>query len=160
MGAFISILDNSGSFINAKEFGGANFADYHGAYTDAANNIYISGAFETTVYLDPLGMLTQSITAMDFRDNYLFKLKPAFASVLEIESKDPALFPNPVSDVAALIVHSKQIGETYVICDQTGRSVMTGMIPSEKVSLDVAGLSQGIYLLSLNGSEPLRFVKN
>ncbi len=53
MGAFISILDNNGDFIHAFEFGGCNFSDYHGAYTDAGNNIYISGAFETTVDINP-----------------------------------------------------------------------------------------------------------
>lgn len=161
MGAFISILDDNGDFINALEFGGCNIADYHGAYTDSVNNIYIAGAFETTVDINPDDQITETIAAMDFRDNYLFKLLPAFASVPDgIADMEWSLFPNPATDVTVLKVSSELIGGTYVVSDHTGRVIQTAKLSSETVLLDVSGLSSGVYIASINGNKSLRFVRN
>jgi len=161
MGAFLSILDNDGNFINAFEYGGCNFADYHGAYTDADNNIYISGAFETTVDIDPDTAVTDEVTAMDFRDNYLLKLEPVFTSVPEIFGAESALslFPNPVVETAQLSANSELVGESYVVCDQSGRQVLSGKLTAEHMTLDVSGLSKGVYILRVN-AQSFTLVKN
>jgi hypothetical protein len=162
MGAFISILDSNGDFVQAMEFGGCNFADYHGAYSDADNNLYVAGAFETTVDLNPALPGMQATTAMDFRDNYLLKLEPiVFLEVPETGKEAGfSLFPNPAGDVAVLQVNSAFIGEGYVVYDQMGRMAMKGNITSEINPLDVSALSKGMYVLHLQGNAQLKFVKN
>jgi hypothetical protein len=162
MGAFISILDGNGDFVNALEFGGCNFADYHGAYTDADNNIYVAGAFETTVDLNPASLVTQTVAAMDFRDNYLLKLESiVFVSIPETEKEAGlSLFPNPAGNVTVLQVNSALIGETYNIYDHTGRIATTGRIESEVTSLDVSTLSKGLYVLHLQNGARLKFAKS
>lgn len=161
MGAFVSILDNNGVFVNALEFGGCNIADYHGAYTDSVNNIYVSGAFETTVDINPDSQTTETLVVMDFRDNYLFKLRPSFASVPDGAAEmEWSLFPNPATDVAVIKVNSELVGETFVVSDHAGRVIQTAELSSETVLLDVSGLSSGVYIVCINGSKSLRFVKN
>jgi hypothetical protein len=160
MGAFISILDNNGMFIHALEFGGCNFADYHGAYTDAGNNIYISGAFETTVDLNGDPNLEEEVQAMDFRDNYLIKLQPAYAAVPSLNEPQFSLFPNPATDHTTLKVTGDLNGEAYAVYDPAGRCVLTGQLQSGAASLNVSGLSKGVYVLHLSGGRTLQFVKH
>ena len=161
MGAFISILDDNGDFINALEFGGCNIADYHGAYTDSNNNIYISGGFETSVDINPNDQITETITAMDFRDDYLFKLLPAFASLPVVKTGlELSLFPNPATDVIVLNTDGEFLGDAFEVFDQTGRALMKGTVSSEYTYLDVSGLSKGLYVLSFNGKKDLKFIKN
>jgi hypothetical protein len=159
MGAFVSILDNNGVFVHALEFGGCNIADYHGAYTDAANNIYISGAFETTIDLNADPVLTEEVQAMDFRDNYLIRLEPAYASVPSADYPQLSLFPNPVTDNAVLNVSGSN-DEAYAVYDPAGRRLLTGKLESGSASLNVSGLSQGVYVLHLSGGRTLEFVKH
>jgi hypothetical protein len=161
MGAFLCILDDNGDFINALEYGGCSFVDYHGAYTDADNNIYIAGSFETTVDLSPDPLDTEDATALDFRDNYLLKLRPAFASLPVMEQSDEwSLSPNPAKEMTVLTFSNGDPGGKYVVRDQTGRIVLTGNLVSETTSLDVSGLSKGVYVISLSDGNSLRLVKN
>lgn len=163
MGAFISLLDNNGDFIYAFEFGGCNFADYHGAYTDAANNIYISGAFETTVDInpDPAPVMLDEVVAMDFRDNYLIKLKPAHASVPTVNQPvQLSVYPNPATDNLVLQVDESLLGEMYSLYDDAGREILAGKLLAVTTSMDVSNLSQGVYILRVNDAHSLKFVKN
>lgn len=159
MGAFVSILDNSGDFVYAYEYGGCNFADYHGAYTDAEGNIYISGAFETTVDINPQPGTEQDVTALDFRDNYLIKLQPVSAAISDHQHPTLSLYPNPVSDAAQVQVPEELANERYEILDLAGRTVGHGDLDGQTASLELSALSAGTYQLLIKGLT-LRFTKN
>ncbi len=58
--------------------------------------------------------------------------------------------PNPSSDLFTLSVSSALIGTTYTISDYTGRNVLSGNINTENTTVSVAGLSAGIYLVTVS----------
>ena len=59
------------------------------------------------------------------------------------------LAPNPANDAFTLSVNSALIGTTYTISDFTGRSVMSGNINAQNTSIPVAGISSGVYLVTV-----------
>jgi hypothetical protein len=159
--AFISILDDHGSFVTAFEYGGCDFLDYHGAYTDADDNIYISGAFETTVDIDPVSTTTSEVASMAYRDSYLIKMQMGSASVSDLGDENSfSLFPNPAVNSTQIKVTVGLVGESYTICDQTGRTVMTGKITAEEMTLNLSDLSKGVYQMRLSGGQSHPFVLN
>lgn len=162
MGAYICVYDNDGNFVHAAGYGGATFADYHGAYSDANDNLYISGAFETTVDLNPNPYIEQQVSADDFRDNYLIKLAPIHAGVSKPDPLTQVMaFPNPSSDKVTLSVEgSTKENEPFVVEDNTGRKVMAGTLTDGKAYLDVSGLANGVYTVRISGKRTAALVKN
>ena len=59
------------------------------------------------------------------------------------------LAPNPASDAFILSVNSALIGTTYTISDLIGRSVISGNINTQNTSIPVAGVSSGVYLVTV-----------
>ena len=70
---FILKLNASGNFIWAKRAGGSSFDIPGSVKLDAANNIYVIGAFEQTVDFDP-GPSQLNLTSMGGNDIFLLKL--------------------------------------------------------------------------------------
>lgn len=161
MGAFLSHLDAQGNFVSAYEFGGVNYADYHGVATDGQGNVYLSGAFENTVDInpDPSPAMLDEVVAMEFRDNYLIKLRRGFASVQESENTGMTLFPNPTSDAAVLQADGAWIGGGYTVYDQAGRRLSGGTLTSAQTRVDVSAFPKGMYFVHLPGNRVIKLVK-
>lgn len=161
MGAFICMLDaTDGEFIHAAGYGGCNFVDYHGAYSDADNNLYISGAFETTVDLDPDETTELMVDADDFRDNYLIKLKPLDAGIPNVQEEGTfTLYPNPASTSVTLQATNKSGIEVVDIVDQLGRIVLTGSLTNGETSFDISNLEPGIYSVRSEGNNLGKLIK-
>lgn len=71
-------------------------------------------------------------------------------SLATISSSSNVLFyPNPV-DGGLLTVEMKSTG-SYLICDQVGRIVLSGQLKEGKQQLELTGLTNGIYLIRING---------
>lgn len=71
---YISKLDNSGSFLWGKNFGGTNQDYVNGIVLDASNCVYTTGAFQGTVDFDP-GATVYNMTAIAFSsDAFISKL--------------------------------------------------------------------------------------
>ena len=162
MSAFALLLDNNGSFINAWEFGGIRYADYHGARMDGNGNLYFCGAFEETVDINPLPgpFQVNEVTAMQFRDSYLIKMKKQSQASLEPETgvASVTLFPNPATVSAGLQVDESLLGGTYAVYDQAGREVLSGKLVSTVQQFDVSGWAQGVYSVRL-ADRALKLVK-
>jgi hypothetical protein len=74
MAAFPVKLRSDGQFLGAWEFGGVNFADYHGAAVGPLGHVSIAGAFENTVDIDPEAGETEQVTSLGFRDSYVIHM--------------------------------------------------------------------------------------
>lgn len=71
---FISKLNSSGNFVWAKKFGSAGEEAGNSIVLDALNNIYVTGAFSTTVDFDPDPTNTLFLTSSGLADIFVLKL--------------------------------------------------------------------------------------
>lgn len=73
-----------------------------------------------------------------------------------------SIFPNPASNL--LYVKSAENKKTYIIIyDISGKIILTSALTGPRKSVDIRGLSNGIYLLKLieeNKTETVKFIKN
>ncbi len=64
------------------------------------------------------------------------------------------VFPNPAGDFITIDFGKNRQTESFIkLTDKTGRVVFSGVSNSLKVNIDVSGLAQGMYFLSVNGTE-------
>jgi poly(3-hydroxybutyrate) depolymerase len=59
------------------------------------------------------------------------------------------LYPNPAQNGLNVRVNSLLIGANYTLCDELGRTILTGNVAAENTFLDVSNLTKGIYFLSI-----------
>lgn len=70
---FVSKLDASGSFVWAKNFGGAMFEEGFSIALDGFSNIHVTGLFEGTADFDP-GSGVYNLTSVGSADMFILKL--------------------------------------------------------------------------------------
>jgi uncharacterized delta-60 repeat protein len=72
------------------------------------------------------------------------------------------IVPNPIIDFFCLKTNQNQIGNTFELVDNSGRTVLLGKITSDSMLIDAGKLSRGIYNLNLLGAQPItmKLVKN
>jgi hypothetical protein len=61
------------------------------------------------------------------------------------------IFPNPASDIIHINASSNYRVSDYIISDQLGRTVLRGKISPETMSIDISGLTTGMYFINFNG---------
>ncbi|MNG31481.1 hypothetical protein D3C84_1172960 [compost metagenome] len=67
-------------------------------------------------------------------------------------------YPNPVQD--NLNISSESNVKSLIINDTAGRTVKTIKDPQSIQSVDVSGLSNGLYILSTDNNQKFKFIKN
>ena len=60
-----------------------------------------------------------------------------------------SIFPNPAQSVINVRADIKLLGSTYVVYDNTGKTILQGKITSENTIIELGNLSGGIYLFSV-----------
>lgn len=70
---FLAKMDNQGNFLWAISYGGSNFDNLYGIKTDAAGNLFLTGAFQETVDFDP-GSGIFNLVSVGSADIYVLKL--------------------------------------------------------------------------------------
>lgn len=60
------------------------------------------------------------------------------------------VFPNPTNNCINIQLDKTLIGSSYLIYDITGKKIMSGLINSENMSVDIGNLSSGTYLLKID----------
>lgn len=156
--AFLLVLDGEGIFETVYKFGGANFIDTHQIGLDAEDAIYLSAQFETTVDINPLPGENNDVTALDFRDSYLFKMNNRALSTTDFQTTTMSLYPNPASDVLFLSGMKDLAGKEYIIYNMLGQKVATGIL-SQDQNIAVHSLEDGVYTLTLSNTDSFRFIK-
>ncbi|MDO7873244.1 T9SS type A sorting domain-containing protein [Hymenobacter sp. ASUV-10] len=71
------------------------------------------------------------------------------------------LYPNPADDYATLATtDGSPLTGHWTLCDLLGRTVAAGSLPAQSTCrLPVQNLAPGVYLVRVNGSQPLRLEK-
>jgi CubicO group peptidase (beta-lactamase class C family) len=60
-----------------------------------------------------------------------------------------SLYPNPTSEIINVKTAVNSIGSPYIIYDNMGRTLLSGIINDENTSIEVSNLSGGIYLFKV-----------
>lgn len=60
--------------------------------------------------------------------------------------------PNPATSEINVKVDAKQIGTSYIVYNQYGKKVKTGVLRNMSNTIDVSNLSKGVYLFNLGDS--------
>ncbi len=82
----------------------------------------------------------------EFLEDYLLA-QPA--GIAEDRSRALTVYPNPALDGFVYLIHTDLHGHSYRITDLSGKVVHTGIIRGNRSRLDLSGLENGMYLLSL-----------
>ena len=69
------------------------------------------------------------------------------------------VYPNPTNGILFVRTHAVRPYEEYRITNITGQTVLSGNITAETQQIDVSGLPEGMYFISI-GSETRKFVVN
>ena len=80
----------------------------------------------------------------------------------EIQSKiNYSISPNPTTSKITVKSSLELNGEEYIIYDQLGKEVMSGIISSEETEIDLSNISEGVYLFKVGEEmqETFRIIK-
>nr|MBP6313940.1 T9SS type A sorting domain-containing protein [Chitinophagaceae bacterium] len=74
------------------------------------------------------------------------------------EQRDIEIYPNPVSDVLTVEIHTKEIASYEIdICDITGKSIYTRLISGQKHTINTASFSKGVYFVKIVHDKGTRY---
>ena len=70
-------------------------------------------------------------------------------------------FPNPTSNQLNIKVDDKHIGTAYIVSDNLGKIVFSGILNNVNTLIEMESLPRGIYLLSIgeNMKQTLKIIK-
>jgi len=157
--AFLLVLDNNGFFLRGEQFGGVDFIDTHQIGMDGEDNVYISGQFELTVDIDPSPSVVNNVTAVEYRDSYLFKISNDLLNNEEHIYPSVKLFPNPADNLIYLKGSNKFVSMGYEIFNSLGQKVDKGLL-LQNGGIYVENLKPGVYTIKLVNNSSVKFVKN
>jgi len=156
---FLAKLDAQGNFVNAYAYGGANYLDSHHLKIDDANVLYIAGAFENSVDLNPLTGESLEVQSNGFRDTYIIKMDSNTLGVSNPDLKKITFYPNPVNDVAYIQSAENLTGTDFNVYEASGRGVIKGKIASGN-TINLNTLSNGIYMVEVSNHAKFKIIKN
>jgi D-alanyl-D-alanine carboxypeptidase len=71
------------------------------------------------------------------------------------------LYPNPFTDQLFIQTEARYTGRNYLVSDLSGKAVLTGAIESPKTTIDLSGISGGIYFMTIDddGKQKFKLIK-
>ena len=105
-----------------------------------ANTGNVQGAINDILYALP-----SVITTWPTHDFFLDVQEPTTNFIV-------SLYPNPTSEIITVETDAKSIGSSYIIYDNMGKTVLSGIINEATTSIVVSNLSGGIYLFKVGGN--------
>lgn len=76
-----------------------------------------------------------------------------------IKKSDIIISPNPVNEFLNISVDDKMIGSNYFITDISGKILFTGNISNQNMTIELARLEKGIYIIQAGNNLRTRFIK-
>src|SRR5690554_4728118 len=141
---FVLKTNNAGVVEWAEGFGSTGSDNGKGIIVDSSGNIYVTGEFEDTVSFG-----STDLTATGYKDMFLIKLSSDDLATEQYLSEQWKVYPNPVKDILTIEVpqtHSETSVELYNLL---GQKIMEYNPVNNTEQIDVSGLAQGVYLLTI-----------
>jgi hypothetical protein len=129
-----------------------------GAYNEV--DIALTFACDYIQYYQPLAGLPILQQRVDTIRNYFISgMTPCgtftFNSTPEIQKKEISfsMYPNPANNNFTISFEKIESSTTWSIYDVLGNAVMSGNVRQTKTSIDVSGISDGIYVLEITNGK-------
>lgn len=146
--SFMIKMDADGNTMAAYQFGGADFIDGFPISIDQNDNVYLSAAFQHTIDLNPMPNVTQEITSVNFRDNFIIKMDNTTLSNPDFETNAFSVYPNPAQEQITIQSTTPLIGMDYTLTDMTGRVILNGKI-ADNQNINVDMIPSGTYIVTV-----------
>ena len=154
---FLAKYDSNCNIIWVKSTGGNYDAYGFSCNMDLHGSIYISGyyssptiSFEPTILSDSSGTL--------YSCGFVAKFSESTLSLQNLNKlQDVKVYPNPTSTILTISTTTPNLQIT--ISNILGQAVYSNCFAQQKVQIDVSGLPNGIYFLTINGKEVRKFIK-
>lgn len=145
---FLIALDTSGSFIWAKSYGGIIHDYPYVVKIDKNDDIILAGKYSNKVNFFP----TITNDNAEGYDGFTLKInKNAFLKTDDVSTADKIrIYPNPTSD--KVFINSEANILTVKIMDTDGRLLFTKDINKKSATVDMTGLKEGIYMITVTGA--------
>ena len=79
---------------------------------------------------------------------------------LDHESSECILWPNPVVEHLNVRLNVNLANPNFTILDLTGKKIMHGTLENQDTTLDLSGLSHGLYFVKIDSLDPLSVLKS
>jgi uncharacterized protein (TIGR02145 family) len=76
-----------------------------------------------------------------------------------IEKSEIIISPNPANEFLNLSIDDKMIGSNYSVTDISGKIIFTGIISNQHMTIELARLAKGIYMIQVGNNLSARFIK-
>jgi hypothetical protein len=85
----------------------------------------------------------------------------SYTGINELNGEKLILSPNPTSSKINVKSNAELIGKEFIIYDQLGKEVKSGIITSENTEIDLLNLIEGMYLLKVGAEmkESFKIIK-
>lgn len=105
--------------------------------------------------LDDIGIWNRALTP-----NEVVVLYQGTLGLNDISANKVNVFPNPATNMLQFEVDPQNIGKTFQIIDELGRTVSTHTIIATTSEAPITTLKTGMYFLKIEGLIPVKFIKN
>ncbi len=98
------------------------------------------------------------LTAGNYKERFIVKFNSGVLSTTDVEiEKDNIIYPNPSTDY--IRIGGLQREENYTIFNQFGIKVKQGVVSSGNKEIDVRHLKAGLYIVSIDNRDGIKFIK-
>ena len=148
---FIQKLDSEGNLIWAKRVGGTGTGDGLSIKVDKMKNIYITGYFSGTIDFDPDENIFNLISAKGGpSDIFILKLTEGLnVRVNYIQESNIKLYPNPSRGQFNIEISEEVENARFEIVNNLGNKVYKGILNKPTNTINLVGLSSGIYHITI-----------
>lgn len=151
------------------------WADEDGGQGDLHVNFKLDGEGEELYLFDPSGVMIDGVTFVDQVDDMSYSRIPngtgdfvIKAGTIGFNNENTSsvsdltagfrIYPNPISDILFL-ENLNQVDSQVLIFDLIGNKIISQNIGKNNGSIDLAGLSAGMYIITINGILSQRLIK-
>lgn len=144
------VISNSGNNVLLSDVASGNqWYDLNGMITGATNQNYpvtANGSYHVIV---------SNATCASESSNTIQITNTGIADIKTNSTIN--IYPNPAKNQINVTVDSKLIGSTYTVKDQIGRMVLSGKMNADNFTIELGGLSGGVYLFSVGETSKQTF---
>jgi Secretion system C-terminal sorting domain/Beta-propeller repeat len=147
---FIEKLDIIGNFVWAKALGGTLTDVGRSITVDLSGNIYTTGQYIGTFNFNTDAGVLNLTSAVSSADIFVHKMGQSSVGIGEYEWWNSIImYPNPASNY--FNIESTSTICSITIIDVNGRTVYTQPVNTNKVSVNITTLSNGVYFIKAEG---------
>lgn len=72
--------------------------------------------------------------------------------------EETRIYPNPVNSTIHISSNPVHTGKTYLVYDRFGKTITSGEITGELITVHFSDLEEGLYLISIGGNSTSTFM--